>query len=77
MSAYLKRKSASGKTMRQVVFTGERFGVKSVRRWRQKVLGQPAAAGHAKQAKEDSPRSDSVYSEYFAGPTDVPAAAAY
>jgi small GTP-binding protein len=37
---YLKRKSNNGKkTVKQIVFTGERFDVMSVRRWREKVLG--------------------------------------
>jgi hypothetical protein len=40
--AYLKRESAGGKTVRQIVFEGERFDVMSVRRWREKVLGQCA-----------------------------------
>lgn len=38
-SAHLKRKSADGKTMRRIVFEGERFDVMSVRRWRERVLG--------------------------------------
>jgi hypothetical protein len=36
---YLKRESAGGKTVKQIVFAGERFDVMSVRRWREKVLG--------------------------------------
>jgi hypothetical protein len=37
---YLKRESDNGKkTVKQIVFTGERFDVMSVRRWREKVLG--------------------------------------
>ena len=39
VSAYLKRESAGGKTVRQIVFEGERFDVMSVRRWRDRVLG--------------------------------------
>ena len=39
VSAYLKRESAGGKTVRQIVFAGERFDVMSVRRWRERVLG--------------------------------------
>ena len=39
VSAYLKRESAGGKTVRQIVFEGERFDVMSVRRWRERVLG--------------------------------------
>ena len=39
VSAYLKRESASGKTVRHIVFEGERFDAMSVRRWRKKVLG--------------------------------------
>ncbi len=37
---YLKLKSDGGKkTVRQIVFEGERFDVMSVRRWREKALG--------------------------------------
>jgi hypothetical protein len=37
---YLKRESDNGKkAVKQIVFTGERFDVMSVRRWREKVLG--------------------------------------
>lgn len=39
VSAYLKRESAGGKTVKQVIFDGERLDVMSVRRWREKVLG--------------------------------------
>ena len=39
VSAYLKNQSAAGKTVRQIVFEGERFDVMSVRRWRERVLG--------------------------------------
>ena len=34
----LKRESAGGKTVKQIVFEGERFDVMSVRRWRDRVL---------------------------------------
>ena len=37
VSAYLKRESAGGKTVKQIVFAGERFDVMSVRRW-EKIL---------------------------------------
>jgi hypothetical protein len=39
VSAYLKRESAGGNTVRQIVFEVERFDVMSVQRWREKVLG--------------------------------------
>ena len=39
VSAYLKRESAGEKTVKQIVFTGERFDVMSVRRWRERILG--------------------------------------
>jgi hypothetical protein len=39
VSAYLKRESAGGKTVKQIVFEGERLDVMSVRRWRDKMLG--------------------------------------
>jgi hypothetical protein len=38
VSAYLKRESTGGKTVKQIVFTGERFDAVSVQNWRQKVL---------------------------------------
>jgi hypothetical protein len=38
VSAYLKRESAGGKNVRQVVFAGERFDAVSVQNWRKKVL---------------------------------------
>lgn len=38
VSAYLKRKSAGGKTVEQIAFEGERFDVMSVRRWRDGLL---------------------------------------
>ena len=37
VSAYLKRASAGGKTVTQIVFEGERFDVMSVRQWRERV----------------------------------------
>ena len=39
VSAYLKRESAGGKTVRQIVFEGERFDAVCVQNWRKKVLG--------------------------------------
>jgi hypothetical protein len=38
VSEYLKRESAGGKAVKQIVFAGERFDVMSVRRWRDKAL---------------------------------------
>jgi hypothetical protein len=38
VSAYLKRESAVGKPVNQIVFEGERFDAMSVRKWRDKVL---------------------------------------
>jgi WD40 repeat protein len=38
VSAYLKRESASGKTVKQIVFVGERFDAVSVQNWRKKLL---------------------------------------
>jgi hypothetical protein len=35
---YLKRQTAGGKTVTQIVFDGEPFDVLSVRRWRKKLL---------------------------------------
>ncbi|HEY3325223.1 MAG TPA: TIR domain-containing protein [Planctomycetota bacterium] len=40
VSAYLKRESAGGKTVKQIVFKGERFDVMSVQNWRKKVLAR-------------------------------------
>jgi hypothetical protein len=40
VSAYLKRESAGGKTVKQIVFEGERFDVMSVQRWRKQALVQ-------------------------------------
>jgi len=46
VSACLKRESAGGKAVKQIVFDGERFDVMSVRRWREKELAQePFAKG--------------------------------
>ena len=42
VSAYLKRESAGGKTVRQIVFEGVRFDAVSVQDWRKKVLGGKA-----------------------------------
>ena len=39
VSGYLKRESAGGKTVRQIVFEGERFDAVCVQNWRKKVLG--------------------------------------
>jgi hypothetical protein len=44
VSAYLRRESAGGKTVKRIVFTGERFDVMSVRRWREKALFNAAAS---------------------------------
>ncbi len=38
VSAYLMRETAGGKTVKQIVFEGERFDVMSVRRWRERSL---------------------------------------
>jgi hypothetical protein len=38
-----QRASAAGKTMRQIVFAGERFDAVSVQNWRKKVLGGMAS----------------------------------
>jgi hypothetical protein len=43
VSAYLKRESAGGKTVRQIIFAGERFDAVSVQNWRKKLLGQGPA----------------------------------
>ncbi len=41
---FLKRASDNGKKpVRQIVFEGERLGVMSVRRWRDRALGQSSA----------------------------------
>jgi hypothetical protein len=39
VSAYLKSESAGGKTVRQIVFTSERFYAVSVQNCRKRVLG--------------------------------------
>ena len=38
VSDHLKRESAGGKTVRQLIFEGERFDAVSVQNWRKKVL---------------------------------------
>jgi hypothetical protein len=38
VSAYLKRESAGGKAVKQIIFAGERFDAMSVQNWRKKVL---------------------------------------
>jgi hypothetical protein len=38
VSAYLKHDSDGGKTVRQIVFEGERFDAVNVQSWRKKVL---------------------------------------
>ena len=38
VSAYLKNESTGGKTVKQIVFEGERFDAVSVQNWRTKVL---------------------------------------
>jgi hypothetical protein len=40
VSAYLKRESGGGKTVKQVVFEGERLDVMSVQSWRKKILSK-------------------------------------
>jgi hypothetical protein len=40
VSAYLKRESAGGKTVKQIKFEGERFDALSVQSWRKRLLGQ-------------------------------------
>ncbi len=37
-TAYLKRESAGGKTVQQVVFEGEQFDALSVKTWRKRLL---------------------------------------
>lgn len=39
VTACLKRESAGGKTVQQIVFNGERFDAVRVQNWRKKVLG--------------------------------------
>jgi hypothetical protein len=43
VSAWLKRNTAGGKTVKQIVFEGERFDALTLRRWRDRVLGQPSS----------------------------------
>lgn len=40
VSAYLQRESAGGKTVRQIIFAGERFDAVSPQNWRKKMLGR-------------------------------------
>jgi hypothetical protein len=40
VSAYLKREGAGGKTVKQIIFDGERFDAVSVQNWRKRLLGQ-------------------------------------
>lgn len=43
---YLKRESANGKkSVKRIVFVGERFDVMSVRRWRERILDRSSAGG--------------------------------
>ncbi len=39
VTAYLKRESAGGKAVSQIVFAGERFDAMSVQNWRKRALG--------------------------------------
>lgn len=39
VSAYLKREITGGKTVKQIIFAGERLDVMSVQNWRKSVLG--------------------------------------
>jgi hypothetical protein len=41
VTTYLKRESAGGKTVKQILFTGERFDALSVQNWRKRILGLP------------------------------------
>jgi len=43
VSAWLKRNTAGGKKVAQILFEGEPFNALSVRRWRDRVLGQHSA----------------------------------
>ena len=47
LSACLKRESAGWKTVRQIVFAGERFDAVSVQNWRKRVLGRVGGAAAA------------------------------
>ena len=40
VTEYLRRESTGGKTVKQIIFDGERFDVMSVRRWRDRVLAE-------------------------------------
>jgi hypothetical protein len=43
VSAWLRRNTAGGRTVKQIVFEGERFDALTLRRWRDLVLGQSSA----------------------------------
>jgi len=55
VSAYLRRESAGGKTVRQIVFAGERFDAVSVQNWRKRVL---AAGRQDEQNLQDNRRKE-------------------
>jgi hypothetical protein len=38
VTTYLKRESAGGRTVTQIIFKGERFDARSVSEWRKKML---------------------------------------
>jgi hypothetical protein len=40
VSAYLRRESAGGRAVKQIVFDGERFDAVSVQNWRTRALSQ-------------------------------------
>jgi hypothetical protein len=40
VSAWLKRESADGKPIRQIVFEGERFDAVSVQLWRERAFSE-------------------------------------
>ena len=46
VSAYLKRESTGGKTVRQIIFEGERFDAVSVQRWRERLLDKASRVVH-------------------------------
>ena len=50
VSAYLNQESRGGKTVKQVVFEGERFDSVSVQEWRKRSLGGAERPGNALQA---------------------------
>jgi GTPase SAR1 family protein len=43
VSAYLKQRHASGTSLTQIVFTGDRLDVMSVRQWRDRLLTEPTS----------------------------------